>query len=133
MAKAKKEAWDWCSKYIRLRDADRDGYCRCCTCGIIRHWKKIDAGHFIGRGIGGMSGVYFDERNIHAQCKRCNGFLQGNHKAYEHFMLEKYGQTVIDELRWLHKNQSYKRKIIAFGEMYKQMAKSMSVTKGVAL
>ncbi len=129
MAKTpKQKAWEWCSKYIRLRDS-ANGICRCCTCGVLKSWKRIDAGHFIGRGIGGSSGVYFDERNIHAQCKRCNGFKQGSYHQYEQFMLNKYGQKVIDELLWLHKNQSYKGKIRAIGEMYKQMYKSLEVQK----
>lgn len=111
LSKAKKKAWQWCSKYIRLRDATE--YCRsigldlspndrigqCCTCGVIRNWKKMDAGHFISRGLGGSSGVYFDERNINLQCKQCNGLKQGNAQAYEDFMVGKYGPRVVDELR----------------------------------
>ena len=139
MAKtAKQNAWEWCSKYCRLRDAieyqrlnpEVDlGWVKCCTCGCLIHMKKnADAGHFIPRGRGRTSGVYFDERNINTQCKLCNGgFSKGVNihtevnVAYEHFMIEKYGQRVIDELKFLDKNQSYKYKIIAIGEMYKQM------------
>lgn len=111
---AKKRAWSWCSRYIRLRDAL--AYCKsigidpraymvedlpiiCCTCGRVRSFRQIDAGHFISRGSGGGSGVYFDERNIHGQCKNCNSFHQGRALEYLDFMKEKYGQKVIDELR----------------------------------
>ena len=65
----------------------------------------MDAGHWIDRGSGGQSGVYFDERNINLQCKSCNaGFYKGKSKpdvktAYDLFMLEKYGQEVMEELR----------------------------------
>ena len=132
MAKtAKKEAWEWCSKYIRLRDAIAYqekypdvpfGYVKCCTCPRIIIWNKnCDAGHFIPKSRGGLSGVYFDERNIHAQCKDCNGFHQGKQVEYKEFMLEKYGQDVIDKLEFLDQNQSYKDKIIGIGLMYKQM------------
>lgn len=117
MAKTEKQkAWDACSKYIRLRDAIL--YCeeakiidqlsvefmvvRCCTCETIKIWRYMDAGHFIGRGIGGSSGVYFDERNINTQCKPCNGFEQGSPIEYREFMLDKYGQRIIDELRIKH-------------------------------
>ncbi len=112
----KQKAWKWCSKYIRLRDALE--YCQktgidpneyryriedmpigCCTCGRVRSFRQIDAGHFISRGSGGGSGVYFDERNIHAQCKSCNAFHQGKTLEYNDFMQEKYGLEVIDELR----------------------------------
>ena len=132
MAKtAKQKAWDWCSKYIRLRDAieyqkkypDVDlGWVKCCTCDRIIHiWENADAGHFISKSRGGMSGVYFDERNINTQCKICNGFNQGRYHEYELFMKDKYGQDVIDWLKWLHTHQSYKYKIVGIGLMYKEM------------
>lgn len=121
----KRTAWIHCSKYIRLRDAIEYGggttFARCCTCGTVNRRKEMDAGHFISRGMGGSSGVYFDERNIHAQCKPCNAWKQGAPHEYEQFMLEKYGQKVIDELRWLDRNQSYKNKLHAIAEMYKEL------------
>ena len=139
---AKQKAWDWCSLYIRLRDAVEYqkqnpevelGWVKCCTCGRLIHIKKnADAGHFIERGRCGLSGVYFDERNINTQCKNCNwGAKKGKNirakvdEAYKQFMLEKYGQKVINELYFLDRNQSYKYKIIAIGEMYKQMYKEL--------
>lgn len=128
---AKKEAWEWCSKYIRLRDAiayqekhpdTPFGYVKCCTCSrIIIYNKNCDAGHFIPKSRGGLSGVYYDERNIHAQCKDCNGFHQGRQVEYRKFMLMNYGQEVIDQLEFLDRNQSYKSKIIGIGLMYKEM------------
>ena len=132
MAKtAKKEAWEWCSKYIRLRDAIEYqnqypdtpfGYVKCCTCPrIVIYNKNCDAGHFISKGSRGMSGVYFDERNIHAQCKECNAFHQGKQAVYLEFMLDKYGLGVVNKLYWLNINQSYKNKIIGIGLMYKEM------------
>lgn len=114
--KPKKKAWTACSRYIRLRDAI--SYCekagiidqlsvefmvvRCCTCSTIKIWRYMDAGHFISRGMAGSSGVYFDERNSHAQCKPCNGFKGSKPIEYGEFMFEKYGQRVIDELRIKH-------------------------------
>lgn len=144
MAKtAKQKAWEWCSRYCRLRDALN--YCRindidirqfakvedivgkCCTCDDVRPWIEMDAGHYFDRGGGGTSGVYFDERNINLQSKSCNaGFYKGTRRPdikanYDKFMLDKYGQGVIDELLFLHNNQSYKYKIIGIGLMYKEM------------
>jgi len=135
---AKQKAWDWCSKYIRLRDAIEYhkthpeaelGWVKCCTCGrLIFIWKNADAGHFIPRGSRGASGVYFDERNLNTQCKNCNGgFRCGKNiraevdGAYKQFMLGKYTQKVINELYFLDANRSYKYKIIGIGLMYKQM------------
>ncbi len=106
------------SRYIRLRDAlaycekmgiDTSQFTRpediigtCCTCGTVKSWIRMDAGHFKGRGIGGGSGTYFDERNVHLQCKRCNGFEGGRVQDYEKFIIEKYGQLVLDELNLKH-------------------------------
>ena len=137
MAKsAKKKAWEWCSKYIRLRDAIEYqknnptvpfGYLQCCTCpAIIVYNKNCDAGHFISRGSRGGSGVYFDERNIHAQCKSCNAWHQGRQEVYRKFMLDKYGQEVIDELEFLDRTNSYHGKIVGIGLMYKQMYEELS-------
>jgi hypothetical protein len=62
------------SKYIRLRDADSRGYCRCITCGRSEPWKEMDAGHFVSRD---RKAVRWDERNVHAQCPHCNRFRAG--------------------------------------------------------
>ena len=126
----KKTAWRWCAKYIKLRDAIEDfpvtkdlELVRCRTCGkwIRTNTKDAQASHFISRGLGGSSGVYFDERNIHICCSQCNRYLQGNAQAYEPFMRDKYGQKVIDELTIKHKIGNYKGRIEAIGLMYKQM------------
>lgn len=80
----------------------------------------MDPGHWIDRGSGGQSGVYFDERNINLQCKSCNaGFYKGTRKpdvksAYDQFMLEKYGQKVMDELRIRDKVVTRKFSVIIF-------------------
>ncbi|RKY08530.1 MAG: recombinase, partial [Planctomycetota bacterium] len=58
--------WDLFSQYIRLRDTQDDGYCYCCCCGLPRHWKRMDAGHFISRG---HLYLRYNEKNVHAQCK----------------------------------------------------------------
>ncbi len=142
----KQEAWKWCSLYIRHRDAleyqakfpETDfGWVKCCTCDRIIHIKKnADAGHYIDRGSGGLSGVYFDERNIHTQCKPCNAsFYVGRDRpdvkaVYDKFMLEKYGQETIDVLHFLDKNQSYKHKILGIGLMYKKRFKEIEVKCG---
>lgn len=104
----KKEVGEWCSKYIRLRDAvnREEGWGKCCDCGKVILIKYADAGHYVGRGSGGSSGVYFDERNIHLQAKQCNLSNQ-NRDGYRRFMLKKYGQKVIDELERLHRTHNY--------------------------
>lgn len=95
------EAWDLFSEYIRRRDASvLDGYCKCCTCGKIDHWKNMQAGHYLSRK---HKSILFDERNVHAQCPFCNGFGHGQEAAYKEFMLKKYGQKTIGTLEYLKK------------------------------
>jgi len=69
----------WFSKFIRLRDSDSNGYCRCVTCTKILPWKEMDAGHFVSRE---KIVTRWDEFNVHAQCPWCNRFKAGN--QYEH-------------------------------------------------
>lgn len=98
-------AWWWFSKYIRLRDCLRTTrnpeIFKCCSCWSLTHFSKWDAGHFISRSY---KSTKFDERNVYAQCQKCNRFQQGNwDKMYEHIQ-KLHGQEVIDELL-LKKNE----------------------------
>lgn len=115
----KQKAWKACSKYIRLRDALK--YCEergldlkqfiraedvigvCCTCGTVKSWSRMDAGHYKSRGMGGSSGVYFDERNIHLQCKPCNGFEGGRPEEHKQHIIKIYGQDALAEIELRHK------------------------------
>ncbi len=140
----KKKTWTACSRYIRLRDAI--DYCKrmgvdilrhytqiedlpvkCCTCFRIKSWSRMHAGHFFGRGIGGGSGAYFDTRNISTQCPTCNAFQQGNMYPYKEFMLERYGQQVIDELEIKHRSghKWSEIELIALMEYFKGEFKKM--------
>jgi hypothetical protein len=86
------------SKYIRLRDADSNGICRCITCNAPHHWTHMDNGHFQKRQY--MS-TRFSEYNCHAQCRRCNWLLQGNDKVYSEVIEQKYGIEVYALLQGL--------------------------------
>jgi 5-methylcytosine-specific restriction endonuclease McrA len=92
-------AWGWFSKYIRTRDClrttGRKDIFKCCSCWSLTLLKNGDAGHFISRSY---TTTKFDERNVYAQCMKCNRFQQWCwDKMYEH--IEKlHGKTVIDEL-----------------------------------
>ena len=116
----KDKCWDLFSEIIRLRDCKetmgRTDWGKCCTCGIIKPFDELDAGHFIP---GHHNAVYFDMRNVHAQCRHCNRFLEGNGPEYTPFMLKKYGQEVIDELKELNK-QTVPLKVFHYQIMYNQ-------------
>lgn len=46
VAKLKKKLWTLFSEYIR-RLYSHDDICECVTCGVKKHWKELQAGHFI--------------------------------------------------------------------------------------
>ena len=104
----KSKAWTIFSKYIRLKNADWRGYVKCCTCGKTRQWNdRIDAGHFISRR---HNATFFDERNVHPQCKGCN-MGTGEPVKYYQFMEDTYGRETIDELYELSRtNKKFTKK-----------------------
>ena len=98
-AKLKEEALEVFSRYIRLRDSLRTmgdpNYCKCITCTIMKSPKELHAGHFIDRR---HSPTLFDETNVHAQCPRCNVYLDGNILEYRRQIIRLYGEGYDIEL-----------------------------------
>lgn len=76
------------SDFIRLRDCDKQGLIKCITCGDIKHWTKMDCGHFVTRD---KMGTRWEEPNSNGQCPHCNRFKSG--QQYEHGLAidRKYG------------------------------------------
>jgi len=99
-AKLKKKTWDMFSKYIRMKYANENGYVKCITCGVIKHWREMQAGHYID---GRSNAVLFEEDLVHCQCFSCNCMLHGNKSEYASFMYKTYGEKRVDELRRLSK------------------------------
>ena len=92
-------------KVVRMKAAiaeNTDGYVTCVSCGIKRHWKELDAGHYFSRGD---KSVKLMEENIHPQCKGCNiRMSHGDIKvvsAYRRYMVEMYGEDFLDHLEAL--------------------------------
>ena len=83
------------SKYIRLRDADDKGICKCISCGREYHWKKIQNGHYASRT---NYATRWDEMNCNAQCVGCNRFKEGNKIWYRRALVEKYGEDKVYRL-----------------------------------
>lgn len=82
------------SQYIRLKNADENGFCVCIVCKKPFHWKKIQNGHFCRRSHYNTRWV---DMNCHPQCYVCNCILNTN-AEYAVFMLEKYGEAAVKEL-----------------------------------
>lgn len=100
------DLWYWFSIYIRLRDSDENGYAKCCTCGVVRKWNNnMQCGHGIPRQHWGTK---YDERNNHAQCKKCNGPEGGNQVKYKEFIDKKYGPNTWDMLEFNKQNYASK-------------------------
>lgn len=125
-SKLKKRLWNTFSKYIRIRDAisqyDDIQYVDCCTCGQTKEIKNIDAGHFIPAGS--CNKLRFEEKNVHAQCRRCNSYFSGEQDLYAQFIENTYGK---DELKRLRKErwETKKDSIIELRQMIKLYKKKL--------
>ena len=101
-------------KMIRVEARESDGMVTCCSCNKrLELGMDVDAGHWIGRS---KRAVIFDERNCHPQCVNCNQFdNDGTAKVkYNVFMIDRYGQNVVDELvRLGNTDKSYTREELA--------------------
>lgn len=82
------------STYIRLRDSE-EGYVNCITCGKVKNWKEVDAGHFQTRA---KYSTRWDERNVNAQCKGCNMVNGGQQYIHGLEIDKKFGEGTANEL-----------------------------------
>lgn len=108
----KKKAWDAFSKFIRQRDADENGNVKCCTCPNIKHWKEMQAGHFVSRVY---ESVFFDENNVWSQCPGCNmPPNNGRPILFARFLDEKYGAGAADRIAERAHRRTMKRQELEF-------------------
>ena len=88
-------------RYFSLYIRNRDGW-KCFTCPWQADPNKASdrylthAGHFIHK----WNATYFDERNVHSQCERCNVGLDGNLDVYRERMIAKYGLPFVETLEF---------------------------------
>lgn len=90
-------------KWIRLRDCP-DGFGRCCSCTRYMLFNESDGGHFINCR---WMPTRWREDNVHAQCRSCNRFDEGNAAGYGLFMSDKYGLKHIEFLRALSHEEAH--------------------------
>ena len=92
----KKKIWEMFSKFIRLRDANDKGYCRCITCDKVSQWNRgMDAGHYVH---GKHPGTWLNVKNVHAQCVHCNKYNSGMRDKYALALEAKYGMGILQEI-----------------------------------
>lgn len=121
------------SQYIRLRDSDTNGYCRCISCGKIHYWKEIQNGHYMSRRY---LSTRFDEMNCNAQCVACNIFNQGNIQMYRQNLIKKIGEKNVDYLEYkakavtVHYSAFEMEQLIKY---YTVLVKKLSEEKGISV
>lgn len=120
--------WKVFSEYIRLRDSDENGYCKCITSGRFVYWNACDAGHFISRR---HKATKFHEQNVNAQSRNDNRFNAGSQYAYAKAIDQKYGPGTADKLLVMsrmtcHRDQ-FEIKVLT--EHYKKLADELRKKK----
>jgi len=85
------------NKYARLRDCFGNDGAGCISCGRWFSYEELDGGHYLP-ATSHYSSTRFDERNINAQCHRCNRFLHGNLRGYFRGLEKKLGRSGLDDL-----------------------------------
>ena len=84
------------SLYIRQKYA-QDEMVKCVSCGVVKHWKEMDCGHFVPKSRG--ASVRYIEENCHPECQSCNRFDEGHLAGYTLHMIDTYGRDKITELQ----------------------------------
>lgn len=85
------------SLYIRLRDSQEYNheYFKCISCGEIKPFDQMDAGHFISRT---HRATRWDEDNVNGECMGCNRFSSDHIAYYSKNLEEKIGKERVDAL-----------------------------------
>jgi hypothetical protein len=83
------------SEYIRRRNVDHLDRVKCFTCGVEKHWKEQQAGHFQSRS---HHSTRWDEVNVQVQCVKCNMFRQGEQYKFGIYLDQTFGEGTAEEL-----------------------------------
>jgi hypothetical protein len=97
ISKLKKKLDKVFSEYIRKRDSDYKGNCKCISCGkeYPAFGGRIHAGHLFSRRY---LSIRYSEQNVNSQCSYCNTFLNGNQIKAARGVENKWGKGTVDEL-----------------------------------
>ena len=110
------------SEFIRRRNADIDGYTSCYTCGVRKHYKELQCGHFVPRQY---IALRYDETNCQTQCYACNMLYNGQPSSFASNLRRDYGNKIIEKLesrrKDIVKNFPYELKIEYYKEKIKQL------------
>lgn len=82
------------SKYVRNKYSV-DGYATCYTCGLVKPWKELQAGH----GIAGRNNaVLYMEEVVRPQCAGCNIWGRGKLHIFTPKLIREMGVNRYQEL-----------------------------------
>ena len=121
------------SKYIRLKYSDKNGYCRCISCGKPHYWKDIQNGHYMSRRY--MS-TRWAEDNCRPQDIACNIFNQGNIQMYRIALIKEIGEQRVSliEARARQENCKYSEfELNAMIQHYTKEVERIAKEKGIEL
>jgi len=127
LSNLEKNVWKKFSLHIRLKYADQNGYVSCYTCGENKHYKEMQAGHYIKRS---RKMLKFDERNVRPQCQRCNLFLDGNQDAFAVRLEQEYGYGILQELdkvKWQEKRFT-RKELLDLSDKYEQKRNTTNIS-----
>lgn len=85
------------NRYARERDCFGQDGANCISCGHWFSFEELDGGHYVP-ATSTHAALRFDERNINAQCHKCNRFLHANLRGYFRGLEEKLGRDGLDDL-----------------------------------
>lgn len=97
-AQLKKDLDKVFSQFIRQREADKQGMTSCYTCGLRRHWKELQNGHFVPRQY---LATRYDEVNCQPQCYACNMLYNGQPSAFAIRLNKDFGSGTVRRLEAL--------------------------------
>lgn len=89
-------------KLVRVKAAvaaRANGMVQCVTCGMWKHWKEMQGGHFIERG---KTAVKLVEEQINPQCPYCNQWgmkMTSCVLRYEDFLVDRHGRDWVEDLK----------------------------------
>jgi hypothetical protein len=123
-----KEAQVEFNRFVRLRD--RGQACICCgdPLGTDDVGGAFDCGHY--RSTGSAPHLRFDERNAHAQNKRCNRWGAGRAVDYRVGLIARIGREAVEALEADNRVHKWTREeLIAIRDTYKAKRRNLEKNK----
>lgn len=118
------------SEYIRRRNADVEGFTSCYTCGVRKHYKELQCGHFCPRQY---LALRYDETNCQTQCYACNMLYNGQPSAFAVRLKQDYGEDIVEKLekrrQELTRYCPYELKLEEYKEKIKKLSPELLDTK----